>query len=243
MRGPAMSSPDDLLRNRLGRAIGHDERERISGDLTYEVLRTGDVLSTAGAEITHVHLPLSGIISEMTILEDGSAAEVTAVGNEGLVNAIAFLGYFSSGNTRAVVQMRVEVLSMPAHVFYKHSHVPGALHDAMQRHLAYVFVRERQAIACNRLHTIEQRCARWLLMTHDRAGSDAFPLTQDFLADVLGTYRPSVTNAAGALQEQGAITYRRGTMTIADRAKLLESSCECYRAVQDELERSFSSGA
>ena len=126
---------------------------------------------------------------------------------------------------------------MPADRFQEAIRRNGAFAAVIHRYTQGLFNQVAQTAACNRLHPIGERCARWLLMTHDRAGTERFPLTQEFMAQMLGVRRATVTVAAGMLQQAGLISYRRGVITVVDRAGLEAASCECYRVIRDEFDR------
>jgi CRP-like cAMP-binding protein len=139
---------------------------------------------------------------------------------------------------RAFCQIPGQCARMDAKTFRKELERPGgALQGVMRRYLQAWTIQLSQGVACNRLHTIEQRCARWLLQSHDRVSSDTFPLTQEFLAQMLGVRRASVTVVAGILEKAGMIEYRRGRITILDRKRLERAACECYEVIRRETER------
>lgn len=171
----------------------------------------------------------------VTVLEHGGAVELATVGNEGLVGVAVFLGA-SSTNARAMVQIPGEYLCMRARAFRQAIDSGGQLHGLVQRYSQALFTQIAQSVACNRAHPVEQRGARWLLQTADRVGSKEFPLTQEFLRQMLGVRRATVNTAARALQDAGLITYRRGWITIENRDGLEDAPCECYAVVAGEFE-------
>jgi len=186
-----------------------------------------------GEVVDHVYFPGAGFVSVVTVLADGGMVEVATIGNEGMlgISAVA-TGYREP--TLSMVQMESERCHrLPAEAFRREIARRGALHDIVSRFSHALMGMVMQSTACNATHNIEQRLARWLLMAHDRVGLDRFPLTQEFLAMMLGAARPTVTIAAGTLQRAGLITYRRGQLTIVDRRALEAASCECYRVVAD----------
>jgi CRP-like cAMP-binding protein len=138
---------------------------------------------------------------------------------------------------RAIVQVAGEALCMDASTFLRELKTSPKLQNLLMRYTVTLLNQVAQSAACNRVHTVDERCARWLLMTHDRVKSDTFALTQEFLAQMLGVHRPTVSVAAAMLQKAGYIRYVRGTITIVDRKGLEGASCECYRAISDEYER------
>jgi CRP-like cAMP-binding protein len=186
--------------------------------------------------LPYVLFPLSGIISIVMEMENCAQIEVATVGNEGMVGVPLFLGAETTPG-RAFSQVPGQSLRVPADVFKEEVQRRGKLEHMLQRYTQALFVQTAQSTACNRLHTIEQRGARWLLMTHDRVDGDQFPLTQEFLAQMLGVRRASVSEVAGEFQRAGLIAYARGNIAILDRQGLEDASCECYRVVRDEYER------
>ena len=186
----------------------------------------------------NVYFPLWGVVSLMTPLVDGIPIETATVGNEGMVGVHAFLGGGAIGNAMAIGQVPGEMLRIDVDIFRALVDQDGKLRTLMFSYTQALFAQISQAVACNSAHEIEQRTAKWLLETHDRAGgSDTFELTQEFLAEMLGVTRPSVSVAARTLQNAGLIRYRRGEITVLDRGGLEESSCECYAVVQREYAR------
>ncbi len=222
--------------NRLLAALPRAEYERLLPKLEKASLALKEVVYEANGPIAHVLFPLSGVMSLVLITEGCLAVEVGTVGNEGLVGIPAFLGTDRSP-TRVIAQVPGQAWRMEAPVFQEEMRRLGQLHGLVQRYTQALMTQMAQSIVCNHLHSVEQRMCRWLLMTHDRVGADDFPLTQEFLAEMLAIRRPTVTAAAGALQKAGLIGYHRGTMTVLDRKGLEAASCECYRAVEKELDR------
>ena len=195
-------------------------------------LPVGKMLSRPGEIPEYAHFMVSGITSVVTYMKDGAAAEVGLIGKEGMVEAMQMLGPASSPTT-AFVQVAGSALRIPYGVIQKEAHAAGPLLrgilEFVQRHNFAL----TQIAACNGLHEIEARLARWLLMVEDRVESPKFDLTQEFLATMLGTRRTSVTLAAGKLQQSRLIEYRRGHIQILDHDKLQSAACECYPIVRD----------
>jgi CRP-like cAMP-binding protein len=162
--------------------------------------------------------------------------EVGTVGNEGMLGLPVFLGADSSPGA-AFCQVPGRALRMPAEALRAAASVEGPLRDLLQRYAQALMDQIAQSAACNRAHSTEERLCRWLLMTHDRVGADRFPLTQEFLGQMLGVRRAGVSATASILQRAGFIRYSRGTITITDRAGLESASCGCYRVVRDEFDR------
>ncbi|HEX9375183.1 MAG TPA: Crp/Fnr family transcriptional regulator [Actinomycetota bacterium] len=201
-------------------------------------IRPHDRLIEPGRAMRDVYFPLSGVISLMTPLVEGAPIETATVGFEGMVGVHAFLGGGGLGNALAIGQVPGEMLVMNVDHFRAEAGGDGKLRGVMLAYTQALFAQISQAVACNGVHEIQQRTAKWLLETHDRAGGlDDFELTQEFLADMLGVTRPSVTVAARTLQSAGLIEYRRGHIKILDRQSLEDSACECYATVRREYVR------
>jgi CRP-like cAMP-binding protein len=196
------------------------------------------VLYTPSTPISHVYFPRSAVVSLVVIMADDTRVEVATVGNEGLVGLPAYLGGYISP-LQAFCQIPGSAWRTEAGQFREMVRRNEVLNNLLQRYTQALFNQISQAAACNRAHPIEERCARWLLMTHDRAVGDTFPLTHVFLAQMLGVRRATVTVVAGMLQQAGLIAYRRGVMTIVNRAGLEAASCECYRMIREDYERLF----
>jgi CRP-like cAMP-binding protein len=177
-----------------------------------------------------------GVGSLVNTMANGDAAEVGTIGNEGVVGLPLVLGD-DRAPTGVYVQVPGAGLRMNASVFNREMARSASMRTVMLHYAHAVFNQVAQSAACNRFHSLEQRCCRWLLMTHDRMHSDEFLLTQEFLAMMLGVQRTGVTAAAGALQRAGLIRYRRGNVTIINRRGLLERSCECYGISKREFDR------
>ena len=167
------------------------------------------VLLTPGKAIDTVYFPRGAVISLLTTMDDGSSIEIATIGNEGFVGVPVFWGPGMGARDFYQVQVPGEAVAMEAKAFLAAAR-RGRLHDLVQRYTQALFTQVTQQVACNGLHSVEERCSRWMLLTHDRVGSDSFPLTQEFLAQMLGVRRASVTVAAGALQHAGFIRYNRG---------------------------------
>jgi CRP-like cAMP-binding protein len=194
------------------------------------------VLYEVGAPLEHVYFIEEGVASVLTMMEDGASSEVGMVGPEGLIGVSALLGGSTSAQ-HVVVQLPGTAHLIPASrcktVFDRH---PG-VRAVLLRFIEDLLNLSAQTAACNRLHSVEQRTARWLLMAADRVGSNVLPLTQEFLAAMLGVRRSGVSEAAGELQRSGLIRYRRGEITIIDRAGLEKTACECYDLDRQRIDR------
>jgi len=198
-------------------------------------MKSGEVLYEADGPILHVYFPLSGMVSMVISSQEGGTIEVGVVGNEGMLGAAAVTGSNTS-HPKALIQISGELLRMSVKDFRKECKANSTLADMAQRFTQSLLTQVSQSVMCNRLHPMEERICRWLLMAHDRAGADEIDLTQEFISQMLGIRRPSVTVAAGMLQKAGYIAYSRGNVTVLDRAGLEETACECYRVVRRETE-------
>ncbi|HZG52067.1 MAG TPA: Crp/Fnr family transcriptional regulator [Pyrinomonadaceae bacterium] len=228
--------PPPRISNRILSELPTEEYERLSPHLEPVALAVGDVLYYPQEPVTHVYFPNHGTVSIIATFADGGGVEVGVVGNEGVFGVNVVLGSMSVP-LQAVAQVPGEGLRIPADVLKKEFKAGGLLHDLLLRYTQAFIIQIAQSAACNRSHPIGGRLARWLLMSHDRAMSDELQLTQEFIGIMLGTRRPGITEAAGRLQNKGAIKYNRGHITILDRKKLESASCECYRIVKNEFDR------
>ena len=224
-------------RNRLLDSLPANVSDRVKQSLEKLTFTIRKLLYESNAPIEFIYFPLGGVMSLVVEMEDGGSVEVGTIGNEGMVGTPVFLGAEKSP-TKAFCQVPGDCLRMPVASF-KHelSAEDGILRDLVSRHAQAMINQISQSVACNHLHSVEERTARWLLMTHDRVGQNEFLLTQEFLAQMLGVRRPSVTVAAGLLEKAGLITYKRGRITVVDRERLEEAACECYGVVKGEYER------
>jgi CRP-like cAMP-binding protein len=183
-----------------------------------------------------VYFPGGGFISVVTVLKDGSMVEVATIGREGMLGTTAAVSGGDPLPAAAMVQAETDVCyTMSADAFRREMDKRGAFCDLVTRYGQALVGSIMQSAACNAVHSIEQRLCRWFLLAHDRIGRDDFPLTQEVVAVMLGTSRPTVTVVAGTLQKAGLIKYRRGHVTIVDRESLEAASCECYQTATDLL--------
>ena len=233
-----MSSPPpprDPRSNRILEALPAEDRDRLIRGMVLVALPITTVLFEPGEPIRAVHFPIDGVISLVTPLDDGAIVEVATVGNEGIVGVPLFSG--GSLAVRAISQVSGSSLRMDAAAFLAEVDRPGAFSDLVHQYLSALFGQISQAAACNRLHTNEERLSRWLLMSHDRVGVDDFAITHEFLGQMLGSRRATVTLSAGILQAAGLIRYHRGHVSILDREGLESVACECYGSIKRELDR------
>jgi len=199
----------------------------------------GKTISKPHARPRHAYFPETAVLSLIIVMENGGAVEAATVGNEGVVGLSALLGE-GAMSTRCLVQIDGDAQRLPMFALAEAVAKSPAL-DALLRRYAQAFINQlAQSVACNRLHTIDQRCARWLLMTHDRiGGGDAFDLTQEFLSFMLGVRREGVSAASRTLQQLGIIRYRRGHISVLDRPALERASCECYAETRGDYAQLF----
>jgi CRP-like cAMP-binding protein len=221
--------------NRLLVALPSDDYDRLLPHLEKVSLSLRDILYEANGPITHVFFPLNGVVS-LVINDSDFTLEVGIIGNDGMVGTPVFLGADRSPTT-TIVQIPGDALRMEVKVFQKEMRRDGPLLSLIQRYTQAMINQISQSIVCNRRHSVKKRMCRWLLMSHDRMAGDEFPLTHEFLAQMLGVRRPTLTSVAGTLQKAGLISYHRGTITVLDRKGLEAACCECYKVVARELDR------
>lgn len=231
-----MQRPQDSEQNRFLSALSAGDYEWITPHLKSVNTKAGDVLAEPDEPFEHVYFMESGVVS-VTNQVSGGIVEVGTVGNEGVAGLSAYL----SGEglpSRTFVQVPGTAKRMSARIFAAGVEERPGLRRLLHRYTQAFLVQVAQTAACNRAHNIDSRCARWLLMTHDRVlGADTFSLTHQFLAYMLGVRRAGVTVAAGALQKAGHIRYTRGKVTVLDRAGLEGAACECYGIARDQMQK------
>ena len=229
------SSNGDSSVNRLLAALPRNEYKRLLPKLKTVSLILGEALYEPGDVIKYVYFPNDSIISLISELSETSWLEVGMVGNEGMAGLSVFLGVPSS-STRALVQGAGTAMRMSAAVVRAEANQLRGLHHLLHRYSHSMLAQVSQSSACNRYHFVDARLARWLLMTKDRLGAEEFPLTQEFLANMLGVRREGVSKAAGALQAAQLIRYSRGIITVLNRRGLEAKSCECYAIMKAETD-------
>ena len=221
--------------NRLLAAMEADSRARIEPHLEPIALKLGDVVCDAGGLLKHAYFPQGAVLSLLTVLENGSAVETANIGREGAFGLFAAM-YSRVSFNRCLVQFEGGIVRCPIELLqseFKHSeHVRDLFVSYSETLLSQV----QQTVACNAMHTTEERICRWLLMMHDRAEGEALPYTHEFLSHMLGANRKSVTLAAQSLQTAGLISYHRGKIKVVDRAGLEKASCECYAIVKERFD-------
>lgn len=226
-------------RNRLLDLLPEEDRSRLLPAMERGRHELSDGVFERRERIRVIDFPLSSVVSIVVMMADGAVVEAGTVGNEGMTGLPLVLGTQHS-LSRAFYQVPGESLRMTARTFQEELDRRGAFHDVMHRYTQVFITQVAQSAACNRLHPVEQRLSRWILMSQDRVGSNKLALTQEILAQMLGVRRASVSVVAGMLQKAGFISYTRGIITILDRPGLMASACECYAVVREETARLLS---
>ena len=222
--------------NAILNALSESRLAQLLPKLRTVELELGQVLYEPEQSIDYVYFPTAGIISLLAAFEDGATVEAGVIGTEGMLGTPVVLGAETTPH-QALVQASGQAMRMSARDLTGEVENDGSLLKSVLRYTNAMFIQVAQTAACNGLHTIEQRLARWLLLTHDRVRADEFLLTQEFLSRMLGVRRAGVSVAANNLKQYGAIDYRRGNVIVADRKRLEHTSCECYEAVKQEYDR------
>jgi CRP-like cAMP-binding protein len=217
--------------NKILLSISDSEYDSLRPHLEYLRMPNHLVLHETGGKLEFAYFPNRGLISLVVVMKDGKTAEAGVVGNEGFTGTPAVVG-LSRSPLQAVVQVTGDGFRVKVKALQNTLESTPQLRMILNRYAAIRGMQVAQTAACNRLHEIRQRLARWLLMTQDRVDSETLPITHDFLATMLGTDRPSVTLAAGVLQNNGLIEYTRGAVKIVNRKKLEDSACECYGVIR-----------
>jgi CRP-like cAMP-binding protein len=223
-------------RNHLLAALSDEVRQRLYPHLELVSLPLGMVLYESGDTMRHVYFPTDSIISLLYVMESGASAEISVVGNEGLVGIALFMGGESTPS-RAIVQSGGQAFRLPSQNLKDEFNRHGEMLLLMLRYTQALITQMSQTAVCNRHHSIDQQLCRWLLLSLDRLPSNKLTMTQELIANMLGVRREGVTEAAGKLQRQGVIEYNRGHITVLDRRKLEQLSCECYAVVKKETDR------
>jgi CRP-like cAMP-binding protein len=223
----------NCIRNSILVGLPPSEQDAIFKKLEFIELPLSIVLNEKGEQIKFAYFINSGLASVLNVLSDGKSVEVGLTGKEGFVGMPLIVG-FSTSSARVIMQVKGSAYRIAAaDLAIVLSRCP-TLEKSLSRYSHHLGMQATHVAACNRLHEVDERLARWLLMSQDRLDGDVVPLTQEFLAHMLGTRRASVTVAAGMLQKAGLITYRRGSVTINDRSELENASCECYAAIKQQ---------
>lgn len=225
------------MRNRLLDALPSDVTDGLQRYLERVTLPRGKVLHHPGDTILHLHFPLNCLVSITVTMKEGKIAEAGAVGNREVVGVNAFMGGSETNQTEYVVQIEGEALKMEAQPLLDAFDSNKAVRDVFLKYTQAYIAQLSQNVACNRLHAVEQRFARWLLEVYDRIGTTDLRLTQEFIGEMLGVHRPTVTDVAAKLVAEGLITVQRGLIRISDVAGLERIACECYEVVKEEYDR------
>jgi CRP-like cAMP-binding protein len=223
--------PSSHHRNQLFGAFESAARDRIKSHMRPVTMKLGTVVCEAGGLLNHAYFPEGGVLSLLTVLENGWAIECANIGREGAFGIFSAM-YSRVSFNQCVIQLEGPMLRCPIEPlraeFERSEHIRNLFVSYSETLLSQIM----QSVACNSLHTVEERMCRWLLMMHDRAEGEFLSYTHEFLSRILGANRTSVTHAAQSLQNRGLISYRRGLMQIHDRAGMEQVSCECYATVK-----------
>jgi len=230
---PDLQDPRD---NRLLAALPQEDYEHILPHLERVKLPLNEVLCEAYFKMNHVYFPVNSIVSLVGVMENGDSAEISVVGNEGIVGISLFMGGDTTPS-RAVVQAGGHGYRLKGNVLKHEFHRGGPMQRLLLRYTQALLTQMAQTALCNRHHTLDKQLCRWLLLSNDRLGDSEIVMTQELIANMLGVRREGVTEAARRLQHAGLIRYRRGHIDILDRQGLEDRTCECYEAVKREYDR------
>lgn len=214
--------------------LPEEDFARLAPDLEQVKLSLGQIIYRAEETIDYLYFPSDSMVSVIAASEKGNSVGVSVIGREGIIGSEALLGAESSLNQN-IIQLPDGALRIKTAAAKREFDRGGAFHDLALSFIHLVMLQISQTALCNRLHTVDERLARWLLLSHDRAEADKLTLTQEVLGMMLGANRPSVTNSSIVLQNAGAVKYTRGLITILDHEKLEEFSCECYRTIKEQF--------
>ena len=231
-----MDQSPNPRQNHLLAALPAGDLARLLPHLKFVDLPLGKVLYESGDTMRYVYFPTDSIISLLYVMENGASAEISVVGNEGLVGISLFMGGGSTPS-RALVQSAGSAFRLPAQRIKAEFNRHGALLALMLRYTQALITQMAQTAVCNRHHSIDQQLCRWLLLSLDRLSGNTLTMTQELIANMLGVRREGVTDAAGKLHKLGIIEYSRGRITVLDRPRLETLTCECYAVVKKETSR------
>jgi len=231
-----MSAPPDPRQNHLLAALPADEYIRVLPRLEPIPMPLGHVLYESGTQMRFVYFPTTSIVSLLYVMEDGASAEIAVVGNEGIVGVSLFMGGETTPS-RAVVQSAGQAYRLKGQHLKDEFYRAGPMQHLLLRYTQSLLTQMAQTAVCNRHHSLDQQLCRWLLLSLDRLPSNELVMTQELIANMLGVRREGVTEAAGNLQRDGLIAYRRGHITVLDRPALEARACECYSVVKKECDR------
>jgi len=226
----------DLRRNHLLAALSAGALERVRPHLRLVAMPLGKVLYEPGDLLSHVYFPTDCIVSLLYVLTDGSSAEISVVGNEGVIGIALFMGGETTPS-RALVQSGGHAYELHGQLLKNDFHRDGAMQLLLLRYTQALITQMAQTAVCNRHHSVDQQLCRWLLLSLDRLSGNRLTMTQELIANMLGVRREGVTEAAGKLQKLGVIKYQRGQITVMDRPRLEQLCCECYAVVRKESDR------
>jgi CRP-like cAMP-binding protein len=224
-----------MRRNQLFGALETNIRERIAPHLMPVKLKLGAVVCEAGGLLKHAYFPQGSVLSLLTVLENGSAIETANIGREGAFGLFAAM-YSRVSFNRCIVQLEGHMARCPIELLQTEFKNSEQVRNLFVSYSETLLSQVQQTVACNAMHTTEERMCRWLLMMHDRAEGELLTYTHEFLAHILGANRKSVTLAAQSMQNAGLISYRRGRIQVLDRPGLEEASCECYAIVRERFD-------
>ena len=230
---PAAHAHED---NHLLAALSPAERERLIPHLKLVPMPLGRVLYESGDVMRHVYFPTDCIVSLLYVMENGASAEISIVGNEGLIGIALFMGGETTPS-RAIVQSAGHAYRLIGRELKEEFHRNGQMQLLLLRYTQALITQMAQTAVCNRHHSVDQQLCRWLLLSLDRLSSNKLTMTQELIANMLGVRREGVTEAAGKLQKLGVIRYSRGQITVLDREKMEQLCCECYEVVRKETDR------
>jgi CRP-like cAMP-binding protein len=231
----SISQKFEVHSNQLLGAMETAGRKRITSHLEPIKLKLGDVVCEAGGLLEHAYFPQGAVLSLLTLLEDGSAIETANIGREGAFGLFAAM-YSRASFNRCLVQLEGSMVRCPIELLQSEFKRSEHVRDLFVSYSETLLSQVQQTVACNAMHSTEERVCRWLLMMHDRAEGEVLAYTHEFLSHMLGANRKSVTLAAQSMQTDGLINYRRGKMQILDRPGLEKASCECYAIVRERFD-------
>jgi len=229
----------DPQHNHLLAALSPAERERLYPHLRLVAMPLGKVLYESGDRLRHVYFPTNSIVSLLYVLADGASAEISVVGNDGIIGIALFMGGETTPS-RAIVQSAGYAYRLIGQQLKDEFHRSGGMQLLLLRYTQSLITQMAQTAVCNRHHSVDQQLCRWLLLSLDRLSVNQLTMTQELIANMLGVRREGVTEAAGKLQRLGVIEYSRGQITVLDRPKLEQLCCECYAVVKREGDRLLS---
>jgi CRP-like cAMP-binding protein len=231
-----MASPPSPKQNHLLAALAAVDYERIASHLEPIQMPLGEALYESGGQLKHVYFPTTAIVSLLYVMENGASAEIAVVGNEGILGIALFMGGETTPS-RAIVQSAGHGYRLRAQLLKDEFNRAGPVMRLLLRYTQALITQMAQTAVCNRHHSVDQQLCRWLLLSLDRLPANQLNMTQELIANMLGVRREGVTEAAGKLQDAGIIQYKRGRITVLDRPRLEQTSCECYSVVKKEFDR------